>query len=175
MVFDQMLHPERTARLVQQAPIFNEMLERVTESVWNWSSSREDANNQALRRMVQQVWTDALLEHAAHDETTPAARALITWQLRLLHARLDRRIDTSPEHIFGESPTPTAHRAEIRDQIARFLERDYDAETTSSSDLSSPPGSPIGQGAPAYQQRQAERRAWLEDAVPERDACSVPW
>ena len=171
MVFDQLLHPERTARLVQQSahdsdlPALHDVLERVTTAVW-YADVPSDAYNAALQRIVQQGWTDALLEHATHPNAAPMVRAHLTHHLRTLHSWLN-------ENATG-NPDTEAHRAHIHDQIERFLNRTHDAAAPM-PEVQTPPGSPIGQDAPAYHQRQAERRTWLETALPERAACHAPW
>ena len=181
MVFDQLLHPERTARLTQQSPLLHQVLDRITDAVWEWnrSDTQRDASNQALKRVVQRVWTDALLEHAVHEDTTPEVRAQIAWHLRTLHTWLNEQVDTSPERMQrvrerSIPPRQNAHRAYVRDQIERFLNRDYETQAAAPA-LDTPPGSPIGQGVPAYQQRQQQRRAWMQSALPERAACHAPW
>lgn len=176
MVFDQLLHPERTARMARQSLTLHEVLDRVTEAVWDWGNQDaiRNAGNERLKYVVQRVWTDALLEYAVHDNTTPEVRAQITWHLRELHEWLERRLETTSDRLISNPDVPGAHRAYVRDQIERFLNRDYETETTAPA-LDTPPGSPIGQEAPAYQQRQNERRAWMQNALPERKACRTPW
>lgn len=177
MVFDQLLHPERTARLTQQSPILHEVLDRVTDAVWEWNRSdvQRDASSQALKRVVQRVWTDALLEHAAHEDTAPEVRAHLTWHLREIRAWLGRQLeDVTTSHRSNTPPSPEAHHSHLLDQIERFLNRDYETETAAPA-LDTPPGSPIGQSVPAYQQRQQQRRVWMQNALPERAACHAPW
>ncbi|MES3628747.1 MAG: hypothetical protein PPP56_01120, partial [Longimonas sp.] len=93
-------------------------------------------------------------------------RAHLTRHLRALHGWLDANAAGNPD--------TEAHRFHLHEQIERFLNRTHDASTPA-PDVRIPPGSPIGQDAPAYHQRQAERRTWLEAALPKRAVCHAPW
>jgi len=157
MTFDALTQPERAMRLVAQhdanadLPGFRAVLDRITEKVWK-TDAPTDAYRSELQRTVQQVWTDVLLDRAGSADTAPAVRARLTAHLRTLHEWLRNQPGTTAE--------TAAHRATQRDAIGRFLNRDQEV-TTPPSSVGTPPGSPIGQ-APAYHERQALRRSWLE-------------
>jgi hypothetical protein len=137
------------------------VLTRITDRVWK-GDVPADAHRAETQRTTQQVWTDVLLSRAAHAETAPAVRARLTQHARELAGWL------------ADNPGPDAetqaHRRALRSMIERFLERDHDG-TTPPASLETPPGSPIGQGAPAYWQRQQRRHAWLAEQAPALPAC----
>ncbi|MFO8099298.1 MAG: zinc-dependent metalloprotease [Salinibacter sp.] len=166
MTLEALTEPERAMRLVAQhdanadLPGLRATLTEVTDAVWT-SDVPEDAYHAELQRVTQQVWTDVLLSRAGHADTPSAVRARLEQHLRSLQEWL-------AEHP-GESTETQAHRTTQRTAIDRFLTRAH--ETTSSPEaLDAPPGSPIGQ-APAFQERQAQRRAWLEKHAPRPLVC----
>jgi len=167
MVVDALVQPERAMRLVAQhdadpnRPGLSAVLTRVTDQVWK-DDVPSDAHRAEVQRTTQQVWTDLLLSRADRAETAPAVRARLTQHLREL---ADWLTDTP-----GEDAETQAHRRSLRALIQRFLERDHKS-TTPPAALETPPGSPIGQRAPAYQQRQQRRHEWLAEQAPALPAC----
>jgi len=167
MVLEALVQPERAMRLVAQhdadpdRPGLATVLTRVTDQVWKVGVP-SDAYRAEVQRTTQQVWTDLLLTRADHADTAPAVRARLTQHLRGLAGWL---ADTP-----GDDGETQAHRRALRSLIQRFLERDHES-TTPPPALEPPPGSPIGQGAPAYQQRQQRRHAWLTEQAPALPAC----
>ena len=167
MVLEALTHPERAMRLVVQhdadadRPGLSAVLTRITDRVWK-SDVPADAHRAETQRTTQQVWTDVLLSRAAHADTAPAVRARLAQHARDLAAWLADHPGTDAE--------TQAHRRALRAMIERFLERDHEG-TTSPASLETPPGSPIGQGAPAYVQRQQHRHEWLAEQAPALPAC----
>ena len=167
MVLEALAQPERAMRLVQQhdanadLPGFRRVLTRITDRVWK-QDVPDAADHAELQRTVQQVWTDVLLARADHADTAPAVQARITQHLKALSDWL------------AENPGPDtetrAHRQTLRASVERFLTRDHDTATPT-NDLETPPGSPIGHGTPAYQQRQTQRHEWMEAWSPALPAC----
>jgi hypothetical protein len=167
MVLEALAQPERAMRLVQQhdanadLPGFRRVLTRITDRVWK-QDVPDAADHAELQRTVQQVWTDVLLARADHADTGPAVQARITQHLKALSDWL------------AENPGPDtetrAHRQTLRASVQRFLTRDHDTATPT-NDLETPPGSPIGHGTPAYQQRQTQRHEWMEAWSPALPAC----
>jgi hypothetical protein len=158
MILGGLIHPERAARLAYQhdhdaaLPGLRDVLARIDAQVWE-TPAPADAYDAELHRLVQQVWTDVLLETAARDDLAPAVRARLSQHLR---TRRDALRDAP-----GRDAETTAHRTLLADQIDRFLTRSHSAaERRTLPDT--PPGSPIGTATPGYQHRQEQRRAWLD-------------
>ena len=169
-VLSGLAQSERLARLAYQEdfnsdlPGLSDVLARTSEVVWE-RSVPGDPYDAELQRIVQGVWTDGLLETAAGDDLAPAVRARVIQHLRGLQAWLEenpgRRRDVET----------IAHRALTFDEIDRFLFRIYDEDEADRDEITVPPGSPIGQEAPAFTRRQAQRRATLEQWGPLPDVC----
>ena len=161
---------ERLARLAYQEdfnadlPGLSDVLARTSEVVWE-RRAPDDPYDAELQRIVQSVWTDGLLETAAGDDHAPAVRARVVQHLRGLQGWLE-------ENPGSRRDTETvAHRALTFDEIDRFLFRIYDEETATRNDITVPPGSPIGQEAPAFVSRQAQRKATLNRWEAAQDIC----
>jgi hypothetical protein len=158
MILGGLIHPERAARLAYQhdhdpnLPGLRNVLARIDAQVWE-TRLPSDAYAAELHRLVQQVWTDVLLETAARNDLAPAVRARLTQHLR---TRRDALRDAP-----GQDAETTAHRTILADQIDRFLTRSYAADEHRTRP-DTPPGSPIGTDAPGYRLRQEQRRAWLD-------------
>ncbi|MFB6247191.1 MAG: zinc-dependent metalloprotease [Salinibacter sp.] len=167
MVLEALTQPERAMRLVVQhdadanRPGLSAVLTRITDRVWK-RDVPSDAHRAEIQRTTQQVWTDVLLSRADHAETAPAVRARLTQHARDLAGWLADNPGTDAE--------TQAHRRSLRAMIERFLERDHES-TPPPASLETPPGSPIGQGAPAYRQRQQRRHEWLAEQAPALPAC----
>ena len=166
MVLSGLIHPERAARLVYQndtnasLPGLVSVLERIDAQVWDNPRAR-DAYDAELQRLVQQVWTDVLMETAMDDNAAPAVRARLT---KNLHNRRDW-LQNNPG--VGDAER-SAHRTLIHGQINRYLNRQPDSDAAPSM-LPAPPGSPIGQDN--FRFRQSQRRALLNHWSAE--ACAV--
>ncbi len=167
MVLDALVQPERAMRLIEQhdanddLPGLQTVLAEVTDHVWK-SDVPGAADRAELQRTAQQVWTDVLLSRADREDTSPAVQSRLTQHLRQLS-------DWLAENRGADAETQ-AHRRALRATIQRFLSRDHGAATSPAS-LETPPGSPIGQGTPAYLQRQERRHDWLDDWAPALPAC----
>ncbi len=167
MTLEALVEPERAMRLVAQQdasadrPGLLDVLGRVTDHVWR-RAVPDDPYRAEIQRTTQQVWTDVLLSRAGHPEGAPAVRARIEQHLRTLH-------DWLADHP-GEGAEVQAHRTAQRRAIDRFLTRS-DETSSPPSTLDAPPGSPIGHSGPAYRQRQAQRRAWMDAWAPPRWRC----
>jgi hypothetical protein len=167
MVLEALTQPERAMRLVTQRdanpdlPGLSAVLARVTDQVWE-TDVPADAYRAELQRTTQQVWTDVLLSRTGHADTAPAVQARLSQHLRSLS---DWLADNP-----GPDAETQAHRRMLRETIQRFLTRDHDA-TTPPAALETPPGSPIGQRAPAYLQRQTRRHDWVSEWAPALPAC----
>ncbi len=167
LVLDALTVPERALRLVEQhdtdatLPGLRQTLARITEAVWR-RDAPDDAYRAELQRTVQQVWTDVLLERAHDARTSPAVQARFEQHLRTLRTWLAAHP--------GSTPEAEAHRATLQAAVARFLDRPADAASRPAS-VDAPPGSPIGQSAPAYQRRHTERRSWLRHQRPGPRMC----
>lgn len=160
-VLGLLVHPERASRIVNQSdfnstlPNLSEVLTSISEFVWE-SDTDSDDHYAELQRIVQQVWTDVLLETASRSSLSPAARARVTQHLRDIHVWLQ---ENPGERNDNES---LAHRYAAFDQIDRFLFRDYEPEEKFPG-IAPPPGDPIGSGGSNYLMRQQIRRAtWNE-------------
>ena len=155
-VLGLIVHPQRTARIVNQndfnggLPNLSEVLTTVSRHVWE-SKVHNDPYYAELQRLVQQVWTDVLLEASSNSSTSPAVRARVNQHLREIHVWIE------------ENPGPSrdqetkSHRFTVFDQIDRFLFRDYEP-TEKYPGISPPPGDPIGSGKTNFIQRQTQRR-----------------
>ena len=169
LVFDLVVHPERAARLAYQEdfdgdlPGLTEVLTRVTDRVWG-SDVPRDPYAAELHRIVQIAWVDALLDAASRTDAAPAVAARVTHKLRDLHGWLRDNPGTRRDE------ETLAHRAYVFDQLDRYLFRLYRAEQRR-DDLTLPPGSPIGQDAPAFLQRHHRRRALLQQWAAWTEAC----
>ncbi len=168
MVFEGLLNPQRAARLIYQhdadadLPGLTDVLDRVTEYVWRTVAAEGDYEAE-LARIVQQVWIDELLALAQTERLAPSVRAQTNLHLRELHTWLaEQRGHRDAEEL--------AHRAQVYDELDRYLFRDYDPEPQR-KELSLPPGSPIGAAGPNFLERVEYRRRQLIRHDPGIHAC----
>ncbi len=160
LVLGLLIHPERAARLVYQAdfdrslPGLSEVLTAVSERVWE-RPVPADPYEAELQRIVQQVWTDALLDVATRADLAPAARARIIQHLREVQVWLQDHPGDPGDH------ETVAHRTLLFDQIDRYLYRPYRPDEHY-GEVTVPPGSPIGEAVPSFVQRRRARQAYLE-------------
>ena len=138
MVMGNLLTPRRTARLVAfnardgDSPALEEVIARIIER--SWGALRGGAQA-ALRRVVQRVVVDELIDLAANQNATVESRAAAEWGLRRISEMIQTRVALLPEE--------EAHQMMAAADIQRFLNRR--AEPTNRSDaLGPPPGTPIG-------------------------------
>ncbi len=166
-VLSLIVHPERAARLVNQndfnegLPDLSEVLTSVSKTIWQ-ESVESDPYEAELQRIVQQVWTDVLLETAASRRASPAVRARVLQHLREIHFWIEENPGGPRDH------ETISHRFAVFDQIDRYLFRDYQS-TEVFPGITTPPGDPIGQGNATYMERQRRRRdlwnAWSEQML----------
>jgi len=82
-----------------------------------------NGGHQALRRVVQQVVLNTLLDRAGDEDALAEVRALSAMHLDLLRTRLSR--------MTGGSAADRAHRAAAVRDITRFFEGEDDPESRS--------------------------------------------
>jgi len=136
----QLLHPDRAARMVEQAaldpelPGLDEVLDRLAAATFDARSA--NAYEAEVQRVVEDVVVDELITLAA-SAPMPQVRGIATHRLRSIGVLLVERNGGVAE---------MAHTQRLADEIRRFLDRP--AEPMSRSEpLPAPPGSPIGGGA----------------------------
>jgi hypothetical protein len=134
-----LLHPVRAARLVEQhdldpsLPGLGEVIDRLIAATFgNPPPSPYQAE---IRRSEQRVVTDRLLGLAG-GAPMAQVRALATWKLRELRARLRRSGSQG-------SVEARAHASLLAEDIGRFLERRHDPAALAPPPVN-PPGAPIG-------------------------------
>lgn len=138
MIVGNLLAPQRAARLVAShardgdAPVLEEVIGRLIERTWGVT---RDAEHAALRRAVQRVVVDELIDLAANPGASVDARAGADWGLRRISALIQARRPSLPEM--------QAHETMAWADIERFLSRP--AESTDRTEPRAlPPGTPIG-------------------------------
>jgi hypothetical protein len=135
MVLEQLLDPERAARLVAfadrdpQAPTLNDVLEAVRKATFEPGASDATPMHRSLRRVVQREAADAMMILGAHRDATPDVKAAAQAALENVRTRVQNSQD---EH----------HRLLARD-IARYIENPVEYAPKSSAPLQ-PPGAPLG-------------------------------
>jgi hypothetical protein len=127
-VIEGILDRERAARLVlfnarnAANPSLDEVIRTVVNRTWGARPST-DAGHQALRRAVQQVVLNTLLDRAGDQRAMAEVRAICAMHLDMLRGRL---VAASVG-----SPADRAHRAAAIRQITRFFEGEDDPESRS--------------------------------------------
>lgn len=127
-VIEGLLHRERLARVAQFSarpggyPTLDEVLSTMVERVFGAAPS-SDAGSQALRRTVQRVLLNTLLDCAGDARALAEVRQGAEWQLQQLDSRL--------AGASGGSVADQAFRASARREIARYFAGDDDPETRS--------------------------------------------
>ncbi len=160
LVLELLTHPQRLARLINQhaldprLPDVREVLGRINAAIWEASVPADpyDADNQ---RIVQAVWTDVLMARAQEQRMPPDAASAVEDVLRQIR-------DYLKEHP-GRDARTRQHRARIREQVSRYLERPF-AAAAPVGRIAAPPGSPIGEGKAALA-RMEIRRAQLRHVM----------
>ncbi len=146
-----LLHPARASRLAEQPRrdpvlpgfevVLAETIARAFRPVQRDQDVRdrggEDPRHAAIRRTVQRVLVQRLIELAQDDAAAPDVRARTNDALRRLGSELGaRRVPN----------TPTWHAEELASLIRRHLERPFDRPAPLRATEPVPPGSPIGGG-----------------------------
>jgi hypothetical protein len=138
MVIGDLFARQRTARLVAfhardpDLPTLEEVIARVIDRTW---SEQTSAGELPLRRVVQRVVVDELIDLAANRSASVETRAGAEWGLR----QISELIQTTD----AGTPSDQAHRLLAWSDIDRFLNRRA-ATTERSGALAAPPGTPIG-------------------------------
>jgi hypothetical protein len=135
MVLEQLLDPERAARLVAfadrdpQAPTLTEVLEAVRKATFEAGTSDATPMHRSLRRVVQREAADAMMILGAHRDATPEVKAVAQGALEGVRARVQ---NSQEDHL----------RLLARD-ITRYLENPVEYAPKSSAPPQ-PPGAPLG-------------------------------
>ncbi|HMN08778.1 MAG TPA: zinc-dependent metalloprotease [Gemmatimonadaceae bacterium] len=117
-VIEGVLHRERLARVAQFAardrglPTLDEVLKTVVDRTWGAAPDGEPAA-QVLRRTVQRVVLNTLLDRAGDKQALAEVRQAAEWQLQQLDARMAA--------MSGGSVGDQALRASARREIARYF------------------------------------------------------
>ncbi len=127
-VLEGILERERAARLVlfnardAANPSLDEVIRTVVNRTWGATPSA-NGSHQALRRAVQQVVVNTLLDRAGDKEALAEVRSICAMHLDLLRNRL--------ASMSGGSPADRAHRAAAVRDINRFFAGEDDPEMRS--------------------------------------------
>jgi hypothetical protein len=140
MVLEQLLEPERAARIVAfadrmtNAPTLPEVFDVVEKAVFP-AAADATPMHRSLRRVVQREAAEAMMILAAHRAVTPEVRAVTMSELRAIRALLRNR--------GGQDAIADAHFEQLGRDIDRFLENPAEYAPKSSA-LPQPPGAPLG-------------------------------
>ena len=143
MVLEQLLDPERAARLVSFADreagalTLPQVLAAVNDATWG-APRDADTRARSLRRVTQRVALDAMMILGASPQATPEVRAITLNRL----ARLRERLAGSAAAPSNDEATEAHIRQAARD-IAKYLDNPV-AYAPKPSALPQPPGAPIG-------------------------------
>jgi hypothetical protein len=143
MPISGLLDPRRAARLIQfngenpKNPDFAEVVDALVTRTWG-PRPEPDAYRAAVRRAVQRVVADRLMDLAANADASPDVRAVATDALRRLSASLKASANAA-----GAARADAAHRRAVRDDVERFLSRPA-APHQQTNPLPVPQGEPIG-------------------------------
>ena len=125
-VIEGLMHRERLARVAlfrardAANPSVDEVLQTIVDRTWGAAAS-DDPHVQSLRRTVQRVVLNTLLDRAGDKEALPDVRAVAAMHLQ----QLDQRIAATT----GGSPADRALRASARREVARALAGEDDPTT----------------------------------------------
>jgi hypothetical protein len=141
MVLEQLLDPERAARLVafadrqQHALTLPDVLKAVLDATWNASIDATSAAR-SLRRVAQRAALEAMMILGASSQSTPEVRAVTLQTLTGLRDAL--KGGSIPDDMAN------AHYQQAKRDITRYLENPT-AYAPRSSALPQPPGAPLGE------------------------------
>ncbi len=122
-VIEGLLHRERAARVVQFAardatlPTLDEVMTQIVQRTWG-APAAANANAQALRRTVQRVVLNTLLDRAGDRLALAEVRQAAEWHLQQLDSRLAA--------MTGGTPADRALRASARREIEAYFDGDDD-------------------------------------------------
>lgn len=104
-IFSELLEPHRTARLIAFAdrnpdlPTLEEVLTTVSSEVFGPVSTSdltrwlEEETRPAIRRVVQRMYVEALMEAAGNEQTVAEARAAAEWELGQISGQIDSLLE----------------------------------------------------------------------------------
>jgi hypothetical protein len=127
-VIEGLLHRERAARVVQFSardaaqPTLDDVMTQIAERTWGAALAVEP-NAQALRRTVQRVVLNTLLDRAGDRQALAEVRQAAEWQLQKLDARIAA--------MAGGSVADQALWASARREIQRYFEGNDDPQKRS--------------------------------------------
>lgn len=129
----QILHPERMARLVAYGsmgdyPDLEEVIDRLVQVTWGADTPDDDYQTEILH-VVQRVTVDEMMTQASSPESSGAVKAVLTDRLDKLANRLERQRNAS------------AHQSTVAADIRRWQRSPADAMPNAALEL--PPGDPI--------------------------------
>ena len=142
LVLDGLLQPDRLGRLAMfhsrdpELPGVEELLAGLIEYVFR-DGTEENPRHAGIRRTVQAVVVQRLIQLAQRRELRSTVRAPIESSLRAIRGRL-ATIEESDTTVF------------LGGEITRFLERPASAAAASWTPAQPPPGSPIGFPPPVF-------------------------
>ena len=122
-VIEGLMHRERLARVAlfrardAANPSVDEVLQAIVDRTWGAPAS-DDPHVQSLRRTVQRVVLNTLLDRAGDKDALPDVRAVTAMHLE----QIDQRLAAAT----GGSPADRALRASARREIARALDGEDD-------------------------------------------------
>ncbi len=134
-----LLEPNRAARAIsynsrnKANPHFREIVDALLKTTWR-SQMPVDTKQAAVKRAVQSLTVERLMDLAANGNAQPQVRAVATAALRSLNTLVKRPVS---------NPETAAHHRATADDIDRFLSRP-DAPRKPMVPLATPPGDPIG-------------------------------
>jgi hypothetical protein len=141
MVLEQLLEPERAARLVAfadrqpSALTLPQVLRAVLDATWNAPADTTPLAR-SLRRVTQREALEAMMILGASSQATPDVRAVTVQTLSALKTSLATRASSDE--------LTNAHLHQAQRDITKYLENPA-AYQPKSSALPQPPGAPIGQ------------------------------
>jgi hypothetical protein len=122
-VIEGLMHRERLARVVllrardAANPSLDDVLQAIVDRTWGVAPSA-DMHMQSLRRTVQRVVLNTLLDRAGDKDALPDVRQVAEWHV----SQLDRRLAATP--ATSGSPADRALRASARREIAAYFAGD---------------------------------------------------
>lgn len=142
MVTRALLQPTRCLRLVDQHrrhpdfPGLEDLLDALVEQAFGGHGAGGSERAAELRRVIQRVVVDALVDGAGDPATPAPVRTRLDDSLRRLRAALGASA--------AQERAEQAHRALLAADIQRFLDRTESLPPPRQRPLPAPPGSPIG-------------------------------
>jgi hypothetical protein len=139
MIVEQLLEPERAARLITfadrlpTAPTLDELFDRLVQATWN-APDAPSPMERSLQRVTRRVVVDGMMILGAHAQASPEVRAITMARLRALAGTLASRTSDPVAVLAAED-------------VARYLQNPQ-AHAPKSLALPQPPGAPLGMRDP---------------------------